>query len=125
MTSDHAIDGIDPAVPPSGAGCLECDAGGGWWFHLRRCAQCGHIGCCDSSPSQHATAHFRDTGHPLVRSFEPGEGWYWNYATNELYESGPELAARLLAQPQDPLRLRPVLRRVVRPGPRGDGAGGP
>ena len=52
-----AIPGIDPSVPPSGPGCVECEQSGGWWFHLRRCAQCGHIGCCDSSPSQHARAH--------------------------------------------------------------------
>ncbi|WP_240496190.1 UBP-type zinc finger domain-containing protein, partial [Streptomyces torulosus] len=54
--------GIDPAVPPTGAGCVECDASGGWWFHLRRCAQCGHIGCCDSSPAKHATAHATAAG---------------------------------------------------------------
>ncbi|MFE6280839.1 UBP-type zinc finger domain-containing protein [Streptomyces sp. NPDC057877] len=92
MTTDRGTDGIDPSVPPSGSGCVECDADGGWWFHLRRCAACGHIGCCDSSPAQHATAHFRATGHPLVRSYEPGEEWFWDYAKNELYESGPELA---------------------------------
>lgn len=43
-------------------------------------------------PAQHATGHFRETGHPLVQSYEPGEGWYWNFATNELFEAGPELA---------------------------------
>ena len=59
------IAGIDPSVPPSGTGCVECDAVGGWWVHLRRCAQCGHIGCCDSSPSQHASAH---AGPPGIRS---------------------------------------------------------
>ncbi|MEG8275078.1 UBP-type zinc finger domain-containing protein [Streptomyces sp. AHA2] len=85
--------GIDPNVPPSGDGCAECDTAGGWWFHLRRCAQCGHVGCCDSSPSRHATAHFRQTGHPFVQSYEPGETWFWNFETNELYEEGPELAA--------------------------------
>ncbi|MFG3660483.1 UBP-type zinc finger domain-containing protein [Streptomyces sp. NPDC047706] len=90
MTSD--ISGIDPGVPPSGTGCEECDEVGGWWFHLRRCAQCGHIGCCDSSPAQHATAHYKATGHPVMRSFEPGEKWFWNFATKEAYESGPELA---------------------------------
>ncbi|GGQ84215.1 UBP-type zinc finger domain-containing protein [Streptomyces pilosus] len=89
MTSEHAI---DPSAPPTGTGCAECDAQGGWWFHLRRCASCGHIGCCDSSPGRHATAHFEATGHPLVRSYEPGEVWFWNYATDELYESGPDLA---------------------------------
>jgi hypothetical protein len=87
------IKGIDPSVPPSGDGCVECDAAGGWWFHLRRCAQCGHVGCCDSSPGQHATGHFQDSGHPLVRSFEPGEEWFWNFETNEMFEAGPELAA--------------------------------
>ncbi|MEU1693024.1 UBP-type zinc finger domain-containing protein [Streptomyces hirsutus] len=89
MTSDT---GIDPRVQPSGTGCVECDAAGSWWFHLRRCAQCGHIGCCDDSPGKHATAHHRATGHPVIRSYEPGEGWFWNYDTNELYETGPELA---------------------------------
>ena len=87
------IDGIDPAVPPSGTGCAECEAAGGWWLHLRRCAQCGHIGCCDTSPSQHATAHARAAGHPVIQSFEPGEEWFWSYQTDEMYESGPELAA--------------------------------
>ena len=84
--------GIEPGVPPSGTGCMECDAAGGWWFHLRRCAQCGHIGCCDTSPSQHASAHAAATGHPVIRSFEPGEAWFWSYATDEFYESGPALA---------------------------------
>lgn len=86
--------GIDPSVPPSGTGCTECDAAGGWWFHLRRCAQCGHVGCCDDSPAKHATAHARNTGHPVIQSFEPGENWFWDYDTSELYESGPELAPR-------------------------------
>ena len=84
--------GIDTAAVPSGTGCVECDAKGGWWVHLRRCAQCGHIGCCDTSPSQHATAHFKSTGHPVVRSFEPGEAWFWSYATEDFYETGPALA---------------------------------
>jgi hypothetical protein len=88
--------GIDPSVPPSGAGCAECDASGGWWFHLRRCAQCGQVGCCDSSPSQHASAHAADTGHPVIRSYEPGEDWYWNYPTAQYAEyDGKELAAPL------------------------------
>jgi hypothetical protein len=82
---------IDPTVPPSGTGCVECLADGGWWFHLRRCAQCGHIGCCDSSPSQHASKHAAATGHTVVRSFEPGEDWFWSYRTEE-YCEGPQLA---------------------------------
>jgi hypothetical protein len=87
------IPGIDAAVAPSGEGCVECLAASpsGWWFHLRRCAQCGHIGCCDSSPSQHARAHFKETGHRYIRTFEPGEDWFWDYETNE-YADGPMLA---------------------------------
>jgi hypothetical protein len=82
---------IQPDVPPSGTGCAECLETGGWWFHLRRCAECGHIGCCDTSPSQHATAHFRSSGHPVIQSFEPGEDWYWDFVKEEA-GSGPELA---------------------------------
>ncbi len=81
---------IDPAAAPSGSGCEEC-GGEGWWLHLRRCAACGHIGCCDSSPGQHSTAHFRVTGHPVIQSFEPGEEWFWDFRTEE-YVDGPELA---------------------------------
>jgi hypothetical protein len=85
--------GIDPSVPPSGPGCAECEGSGGWWFHLRRCAQCGHVGCCDSSPAGHATAHFRESGHPVVQSFEPGESWFWDFPREQLLDDGPELAA--------------------------------
>ena len=52
---------------------------GGRWVHLRMCQQCGHVGCCDNSPNRHATAHYHETGHPLIRSFEPGEEWFWCY----------------------------------------------
>jgi hypothetical protein len=83
---------IDPAVAPSGAGCVECLASGGWWFHLRRCARCGHIGCCDSSPSQHGSRHAAEVGHPVVQSYEPGEDWFYRYGTDEFF-GGPELAA--------------------------------
>ena len=86
------MQGVDPSVPPSGTGCVECEAAQGWWLHLRRCAQCGHIGCCDNSPAQHATHHARTTGHPMIRSFEPGEVWFWSYPEEDFYESGPELA---------------------------------
>jgi Zn-finger in ubiquitin-hydrolases and other protein len=81
---------IDVTVPPSGTGCVECDQSGGWWFHLRRCATCGHVGCCDTSPSQHATAHWRATGHPIIRSYEPGETWFWDFRSEEAHR-GPHL----------------------------------
>jgi hypothetical protein len=87
-----AMPGIDTEVPPSGNGCVECDAAGGWWLHLRRCAQCGHVGCCDSSPAQHASRHAKETGHPVIQSFEPGEVWFWSYPDEAFYEEGPKLA---------------------------------
>ena len=80
---------IDPTVPPSGDGRVECLASDGWWFHLRRCAQCGHIGCCDSSPSQHASRHAASAGHPVVQSFEPGEDWFWDFASEQAYDGSP------------------------------------
>jgi Zn-finger in ubiquitin-hydrolases and other protein len=86
-----SIEGIDPKVPPSGTGCVECLADGGWWLHLRRCAECGHIGCCDSSPMQHARKHSRAAKHPIIASFEPGEGWFYNFETDEMLR-GPHLA---------------------------------
>ena len=101
------VRGIDPTVPPSGTGCVECLANGTWWFHLRRCAECGHIGCCDSSPNQHATGHFRATGHPIMRSFEPGESWFWDYETQA------EVSGERLAPPES----HPVDQAV--PGPAG------
>ena len=69
---------IDPRARPSGTGCAECLATGSWWSHLRRCAWCGHIGCCDTSPSQHATEHARTSSHSVITSFEPGEDWFWD-----------------------------------------------
>jgi hypothetical protein len=56
----------------------------GWWFHLRRCAECGHIGCCDNSPSQHASKHAAATGLPVITSFEPGEDWFFDYDKQEM-----------------------------------------
>jgi len=82
---------IDPTVPPSGTGCAECLAEGGWWVHLRRCAACGHIGCCDTSPSQHATAHHASTGHLVIQSYEPGEDWFYDFRSDGMLQ-GPELA---------------------------------
>ncbi len=61
-------------------GCEECIKMGDGWVHLRLCLTCGNVGCCDSSKNKHATQHFRSSGHPLVRSIEPGENWVWCYA---------------------------------------------
>jgi uncharacterized UBP type Zn finger protein len=66
-------------VKPSAQGCEDCLKTGDRWVHLRMCMTCGHVGCCDASPNKHATQHFHETGHPIVRSFEPGENWRWCY----------------------------------------------
>jgi hypothetical protein len=68
-----------PELPAQVDGCEECLAAGWRWVHLRMCTICGHIGCCDNSPGRHATAHFHATAHPLMRSAEPGEEWWWCY----------------------------------------------
>ncbi len=66
-------------VQPSAKGCEDCLKIGGRWVHLRLCLTCGHVGCCDSSPNRHASAHFQASRHPIVQSFEPGEDWRWCY----------------------------------------------
>jgi len=66
-------------VGPNREGCEECLELGDTWVHLRMCLTCGHVGCCDSSRNRHATKHYRATGHPIVRSLEPGEEWAWCY----------------------------------------------
>ena len=83
-------EGINLYAKPSGTGCVECLATDGWWLHLRRCAECGHIGCCDSSPSQHASKHSATTGHPIINSFEHGEDWFYDYRTRQFFD-GPKL----------------------------------
>jgi hypothetical protein len=68
---------IEP--PASVEGCEDCLRTGGHWVHLRVCLTCGHVGCCDSSPSKHASKHVADSAHPIVASAEPGEDWCWCY----------------------------------------------
>ncbi|MGO4327570.1 UBP-type zinc finger domain-containing protein [Cupriavidus sp. 2TAF22] len=70
---------LSHSVTPSSNGCEECLRSGDEWVHLRICLCCGHVGCCDDSPNQHASRHFLATQHPVVRSFEPGESWRWCY----------------------------------------------
>ncbi len=57
--------------------CPQCVEMGDRWVNLRQCVQCGAIGCCDSSKNKHASAHARDTGHPLIRTAMPNEHWIW------------------------------------------------
>ena len=77
MTACTHFDQLSPVAPQTPDGCAECLASGGYWVHLRLCLNCGHVGCCDSSPAKHATAHFHAVGHPVIQSFEPGEDWRW------------------------------------------------
>ena len=66
-------------LPEVVEGCEECLKTGDPWVHLRICLECGKVGCCDSSPGSHASRHFEATGHPVMRSVEPGEDWRWCY----------------------------------------------
>ena len=80
------LDQIVIGVEPSGDGCKECMETGGRWMHLRRCAVCGHIGCCDSSPGKHATKHAHETGHAIMQSYEPGEDWLYCVEDDLMFE---------------------------------------
>jgi uncharacterized UBP type Zn finger protein len=73
-------------VVPSSNGCEECMAIGQAWLHLRLCMTCGHVGCCDQSPGRHATKHHYATGHPIIKSFEPGEDWFYCYPDDLMFE---------------------------------------
>lgn len=64
---------------PASATCQGCGPDGHGAVKLRMCLTCGTVGCCDSSPQRHARGHFEATGHPLIRSIEPGESWAWCY----------------------------------------------
>lgn len=98
---------INPTVAPSGPGCVECLATDGWWFHLRRCATCGHVGCCDSSPSQHARRHAHESGHAIAVTYEPDEDWFYDFFADEGVDPQP------LAPPHHRPRDQPA------PGPAG------
>ena len=77
-------------VTPSARGCEECLELGDTWVHLRICLVCGHVGCCNDSKNKHATRHFHDTGHAVMRSFEPGETWGWCYVDRLLVKNAPD-----------------------------------
>ena len=68
--------------------CEECVKIGGRWVHLRTCQECGRTLCCDNSPNKHATAHFHETTHPIIRSAEPGEDWSWCYVDELMFVLG-------------------------------------
>ena len=82
------LDQISDVEPHPPNGCGPCMAVGDHWVHLRLCLTCGGVHCCDSSPNRHATAHFHESGHPLVQSFQPGEDWIWCYVDEVAMEPG-------------------------------------
>ena len=85
-TCSH-LDQINPDVKPSTTkGCEDCLKTGDTWVHLRECLTCGHIGCCDNSVNKHATKHFHETKHPIIKSFQPGENWKWCYVDELFWE---------------------------------------
>ena len=82
-----AVMPIDPNVKPTESdGCEDCMKTGEGWLHLRLCLACGHVGCCDNSPNRHARLHWHTTQHPVIKSFEPGEKWAFNYVTDKTVE---------------------------------------
>ncbi len=88
----HLPDDLSPPTPSS-TGCEDCLAAGEHeWVHLRLCQACGHVGCCDNSPRRHATAHHDQSEHPLIRSFEPHEHWWYCYPDRDLFfvEGSPD-----------------------------------
>lgn len=83
MPCEHLVT-LRAVEPSTTRGCEDCLAMGGRWVHLRMCKECGHAGCCDSSPNKHATAHFHHTGHGVVQSLEPGEHWAYCYTDADM-----------------------------------------
>lgn len=67
-------------VEPAADVCASCVETGDVWPALRQCVTCGHVGCCDAAKNKHAMKHFQETGHPMIRTITPGEGWLWCYA---------------------------------------------
>ncbi len=80
----HLQESTDAPPPRPPDGCAECLSEGQKWVHLRMCMTCGHVGCCDSSVGKHASSHFHDSEHPVMRSFEPGEAWRWCFVDEEV-----------------------------------------
>ena len=87
------LEAVKNPAPKTPDGCEDCLKIGARWVHLRLCQMCGHVGCCDSSKNKHATKHFNQTKHPIVKSFEPNEDWGWCYEDELFFEPFPVPAA--------------------------------
>jgi hypothetical protein len=77
VTCAHFHTGFD--APPPKDVCETCITIGSTWEHLRQCLTCGVTLCCDNSPNRHMTGHFKEVGHPMMRSAQPNEDWRWCY----------------------------------------------
>lgn len=77
------VDGLDEVEPSSPDSCLQCVDMGDTWVNLRLCLTCGQVGCCDNSKNKHATAHFKETGHPIIQSYQPAETWRYCYVDDQ------------------------------------------
>jgi uncharacterized UBP type Zn finger protein len=89
MVACSHLDQVLVLEPPAHPACEQCLQMGSSWVHLRMCHTCGLIGCCDSSPNQHASRHAHEAGHPLARSVEPGEDWSWCYVDEVMMRLAP------------------------------------
>ena len=83
------LDTIADVEPSTTEGCEDCLREGTRWVHLRECLACGHVGCCDSSPRRHASAHWHETQHPIMKSQEAGEDWGWCFADDVVLTPAP------------------------------------
>jgi uncharacterized UBP type Zn finger protein len=83
------LDQVRDVEPRTPEGCEECLKMGAWWVHLRLCLECGHVGCCDSSPNKHATKHYHRSSHPIMKSLEPGEDWGYCFVDDLMMEPAP------------------------------------
>ncbi|MFD0788144.1 UBP-type zinc finger domain-containing protein [Micromonospora azadirachtae] len=84
MSCEHLSE-VGAVGPRNVDECAACVAIGNTdWVHLRACLSCGEVSCCDSSPYRHASVHFEETGHPVMRSVQPGESWRWCYVDEEI-----------------------------------------
>jgi ubiquitin-hydrolase Zn-finger-containing protein len=86
MVNCTHLDQILVERPEHVAGCEDCLAIGATWVHLRVCRNCGHIGCCDSSPNRHASGHAGQSGHPIITSVERGEDWSYCFVDDVAFE---------------------------------------
>jgi hypothetical protein len=84
----HAT-GVTDLVPPRDV-CEACIEVGGTWVNLRQCLTCERTLCCNDSPNQHMTGHFRETGHPVMRGAGAGDTWTWCFVDEAYVRATPD-----------------------------------